>query len=340
MGKAVPAPRSQGQPGTSVRVTLHIWVLSPAPWPRAGLSVLRRDMREPLSGKGGQVGAWVRAPRAVTALPPANIRQPHAGWGGGQGPADQAIVDPARHPAAEVAGSEDGGWDVERGWAATLTAAPGTPSPHVGGGLWHTCQHPDSGVPPKVPCCFLLPEGKKVNGVWAPRAHKKLYPPGEAGQPPRGGIVVRVSRAQCPAWHLDSPVLTGAQAPEAGRASPSQPPHLLPGEQPVPSPQAGAGGAGVQVKATGGAGRKQGQGGAGASRAAGRSSGLGISPHSSVLQVPHGPHPAHDWAQCDLLSLGLRRCSAAGSSLVLGNGEEKGALQGRGRAKRCPRRDT
>lgn len=39
MGKAVPAPRSQGQPGTSVRVTLHIWVLSPAPWPRAGLSV-------------------------------------------------------------------------------------------------------------------------------------------------------------------------------------------------------------------------------------------------------------------------------------------------------------
>nr|KAF6290927.1 hypothetical protein mMyoMyo1_009319 [Myotis myotis] len=65
--EAVPCPRSQGQPGTNAGVTLLIWVLSSGPWPRAGLSARGCDKQELLWGKAGQVGARVRAPRAVRA---------------------------------------------------------------------------------------------------------------------------------------------------------------------------------------------------------------------------------------------------------------------------------
>lgn len=69
------APRSRGPPGTSVRVTLHIFVWPPGPWSRASLSAPGHNEQESLSGKGGQAGAWVRVPRAVSALPPADLRQ-------------------------------------------------------------------------------------------------------------------------------------------------------------------------------------------------------------------------------------------------------------------------
>lgn len=62
--EAVPAPRSCSWPGSSVRATLHTWVLSPGPWPRAayqcsGLisrrcSQERVDREEPGSELQGQ----------------------------------------------------------------------------------------------------------------------------------------------------------------------------------------------------------------------------------------------------------------------------------------------
>lgn len=90
-GKAVPAPRGRGQPGTSVRVTLHMWVLSPGliyqhsgMIRKAGVVLGKRDSR-----------SRVRAPRAVYTLPPAKLRQLHPDWGDGRGLAEVARVQPA-----------------------------------------------------------------------------------------------------------------------------------------------------------------------------------------------------------------------------------------------------
>ena len=57
----------------------------------------------------------------------------------------------------------------------------------------------------------------------------------------------------------------------------------------MPSPREGDGGVGVQAKATGEACGKKGEETAVASRAAERSSGPAVSPHSSVLRGHTGP---------------------------------------------------
>lgn len=94
------------------------------------LSVLRPDKQEVLPGKGGQGGARLRAPRAVSALPPANVRQSHSDWGDGCGwqrwqecswPAGgtRPPLDSAGHQVAYGASGKEGGrgigWVMRRG---------------------------------------------------------------------------------------------------------------------------------------------------------------------------------------------------------------------------------
>lgn len=161
--------------GSSVRVTLHIWVPSSGPWPRAGLPALRNDKQEPLSGKGGEVAAWVRAPRAVRALPPANLRQSHSDWGDGRARLswqecswrDQATTGLNWASSSiwglrrGVGNGNKGGMMRRRGGATTPSVALGTPAPQVRVGFGTHVGTQDSRVPDKVPCCFLLSAGEK-----------------------------------------------------------------------------------------------------------------------------------------------------------------------------------
>lgn len=78
------------------------------------------------------------------------------------------------------------------------------------------------------------------------------------------------------------------------------------------SPEVSDGGVGMQVRATGEARGKQREETAVAGRAAKRSSGLAVSPRSSVLQGPHRLRPTRVCAPCDLLPLGTQqgRCGS------------------------------
>lgn len=70
------------------------------------------------------------------------------------------------------------------------------------------------------------------------------------------------------------------------------------------SPDVGNGGVGMRVRTTGEARGKHREETAVASRAAKRSSGLAVSPRSSVFRGPHRFHPTRICGPCDLLSLG------------------------------------
>lgn len=158
-------------------MTLQTWVPSSGPWPRASLSALRCDKQEPLSGKGGQVGAWVSAPRAVSALPSTNLRQSHSDWGDGRGQqrwqgmagSTRPPLDSAGHPAAHGASGEEWGMgtgcnDEKRGWGYYSPLLQGHLPLRWGVGFGTHVGTQDSRVPEKMPCRFLLLEGK-VRGV-------------------------------------------------------------------------------------------------------------------------------------------------------------------------------
>lgn len=108
------------------------------------------------------------------------------------------------------------------------------------------------------------------------------------------------------------------------------------------SPNVGNGGVGMQVRTTGEAHGKHREETAVASRAAKRSSGLAVSPRSSVFRGPHRFHPTRICGPCDLLSFGPRqggRGSEDALPPVLPSSwrmEEVG-LQRRGWAKAYPR---
>lgn len=167
----------------------------PGPWPRPGLSGSRRDKQEPLSGKGGQVGAWVRAPRAVSALPPADLRQSRSGWGEGRGPAGgtRRGSQPLMGPLARR--GNGGGLRMWRRAGPLCSAALGTPALQVEGGLGHTHRHPGFQGPRQVPCASCSQRGRRSDV--------------RSGSPWQGAMEAPTFRVPCSAWHPDSPVLVG-----------------------------------------------------------------------------------------------------------------------------------
>lgn len=160
-----PGPRSQGQPSTSAGVTLLIWALSSGPWPRAGLSARGCDKQELLGERLGreELGPELQGQRV---LPPSKVRQSDP-FGPGRRRAAEAQECPRRAQRASSSiqglwpGGGMGAGGVGKGLLFPLW--PRGPLPLRCFGTQTGTQ--DSRVLGKVPCRFLLSEGRRERGA-------------------------------------------------------------------------------------------------------------------------------------------------------------------------------
>lgn len=201
------------------------------------------------------------------------------------------------------------------------SVALGTAAPTGGRGFGTNVGTQGSRVPDKVPCHFLLSEGKRERcaGSQGPeRVSTKLMRQAGRQAPGRsGGTVPPMSKAQCSAQPLDSPVPVGSPlVPKGFRVGKClrllSAHHLFQRKQFMPGPRAGSGGVGVWAKGlvSGEAHGKQGEEAATDSWAA---QGLpGRPPALTHLSSEAARAPSRcSCARCDLSPLGHRRAGTA-----------------------------
>lgn len=244
----------------------------------------------------GQVGAG-SAPRAVGAVPPANLRQLHSDSGGGQGAAGSARTSPGAD------GTQQGGGGGRRGMLVPSAALRARASQGLG-----TCGAPGLQAPSlgavSFPTLFRKKEGETCVGA---QGQDRAPHSGECGK------MEPATWAWHSAWPMKSPVPVGhctdSTPPvrwcpgtlgwESSRGVLPFPP-LSPGSSSQPAPQWVMEGS-CPVKAPGGV------------WAVGRGNSCGRHGGQAVLQPSHRsrPHPVRNCAWRDLSPLGPRQVHPA-----------------------------
>lgn len=285
--------------------------------------ISRKSSRESQTGRSGRQSSQGSA--CSTAC---SFRRSRSDWGGGRAPPRCKSVarGPGPHGTGWATSSTQGPWQgAGRGdksgamGEGVRLCRSGDSRPLRWEGIWHKRWHPGFQGPRQG--AMSLPAlggetGERCAGSQGPeRVSTKLMRQAGRQVPGRsGGTVVPMSKAQCSAQPLDSPVPVGSlQVPEGFRVGKClrslSAHHLFQGKQLMPGPRAGSGGVGVWDKGTGEAHGKQGEEAATASRAARGLPGRPLALTHLSSEAAWAPSRC-SCARCDLSPLGHSRAGA------------------------------